>query len=162
MRILAFKSRSRMRTMDPFLDISVSKSANGFSTSLVRKNTFTCLYSDYSSLTPKWHNLISILVFCAFECCSSYKNFHCEIFKIKNILHMNCSSKSLVDSIIPSFLNKQFNFQVKAPREVDNKHTILFSLPFLEPHRIRIRNNVSKFLKKHCSDVRLVTVFGSP
>ena len=57
----------------PFLDVRVSKAASGFSTSLFIKKAFTSLFSDFSSLTPKWYkiNLINALVFRAFRICSS-------------------------------------------------------------------------------------------
>ena len=56
-----------------FPDVRVSKAASGFSTSLFRKKTFTGLFSDFSSLTPKWYkiNLLNALVFRAFRICSS-------------------------------------------------------------------------------------------
>ena len=94
----------------PFLDVRVSKTASGFSTSLFRKKTFTGLFSDFSSPTPKWYKitLIKALVFRTFHICSSYENFHIEIVKIKSILLNNCFPRPLVDSVIRSFLNKEF------------------------------------------------------
>ena len=40
----------------PFLDVSVSKSANGFPLVSLGKR-LTGLYSDHSSLTPKWYKI---------------------------------------------------------------------------------------------------------
>ena len=47
-----------------------------------------CIYTDLSSLAPTKYkiNLISVLVFCAFHICLSYRNFHEEIVRIKKIL----------------------------------------------------------------------------
>ena len=74
----------------PFLDIH--KDATKFSTSLYRRPTFTGLYTDYSTLSPHKYkvNLISVLIFRAFNICSSYINFHNELLKITHILANNC------------------------------------------------------------------------
>ena len=69
----------------PFLDVHVSKTASGFSTSLFRKKTFTGLFSDFSSLTPKWYkfNLVNALVFRVFHICLSYENFTSKLLRSK-------------------------------------------------------------------------------
>ena len=148
----------------PFLDVHVTKTTTGFSTSLFRKKTFTGLFSDFSSLSPKWYktNLIYALVFRAFHICSSYENFHAEIVRIKSILHKNCFPGPLIDSIIRSFLNKQFNPESKLPKEVTKQQTVLFILPFLGSYSIRIKTSVSKLFKKYYPDIKIRTVFQSP
>ena len=76
----------------PFLDVSIFKSNNDFSTSLYRKKTFTGQYTDFVSLSPKKYitNLGSVLVYRAFHICSTYENFHNELCKITGILYKYC------------------------------------------------------------------------
>ena len=75
----------------PFLDVLVTREGNNFMTSLYRKKTFTGLYTDFASLAPEKYknNLISVLIYRAFHICSSYKNFHDEIVRIKEMLSKN-------------------------------------------------------------------------
>ena len=86
----------------PILDVSIFKNNNEFSTSLYRKKTFTGLYTDFPSLSPKKYktNLVSVLVYRAFHICSTYENFNKERCKIKAILCKNCFPKSLIDKVI--------------------------------------------------------------
>ena len=55
----------------PFLDVLIHKDGSKFSTILYRKPTFTGLYTEFSTLSPNIYkvNLISILVFRAFNIC---------------------------------------------------------------------------------------------
>ena len=67
----------------------ITREGNNFMTSLYRKKTFTGLYSDFASLAPSKYknNLISVLIYPAFQIYSSYKNIHDEIVRIKEILY---------------------------------------------------------------------------
>ena len=86
----------------PFLDVLVTHDDTGFSTSLCQKKTYTGLYSDFDSLAPDKYktNLINVLIFRAFQICSSYASFHQEIIRIKDILSKNLFPKTLIDRII--------------------------------------------------------------
>ena len=114
----------------PFLDVLVAHDNNTFSTSLYRKKTFTDLYTDFSSLAPTKYkiNLIRVLVYRAFHICSSYRNFHEEVVRIKKILTENCFPKSLIDHIIKKFLDRQF--RPSPLKEADNKVPLLFFYTF--------------------------------
>ena len=83
-------------------------------TSLYRKKTFTGLYTDFASLAlDKYKNdLISVLIYRAFHICSSYKNFHDEIVRIKEILFKNSFPRALTD---PSWI-KDSHLQQKPKR----------------------------------------------
>ena len=69
----------------PFLNVRVSKTASGFSTSLFRKKPFTGLLSDFSSSTPKWYKitLIKALVFRAFTFARRMKIFTLKLLRSK-------------------------------------------------------------------------------
>ena len=112
----------------PFLDVSILKNRDSFSTSLYRKSTFTGLYADFASLIPNKYkiNLINVLIYRAFHICSTYTNFHKELCNIKAFLHDNRFPKSLIDRIIRTFLNNQFSKNRKTPSQTDDKQRILF------------------------------------
>ena len=101
----------------PFLGILMHKNANNLSTSLCRKPIFSGLYTEFSTLSPNKYkvNLISILVFRAFNTCSSYINFHNELIKIKHILINDFYPSTLIDNVIKKFLNEQFSLSYKPP-----------------------------------------------
>ena len=115
----------------PFLDVLVAHDNNTFSTNLYRKKTFTGRYTDFSSLAPTKYkiNLIRVLVYRAFHICSSYRNFHEEVVRIKKILAENCFPESVIDRIIKEFLDRQF--RPSPPKAADNKVPLLFCIPFL-------------------------------
>ena len=99
----------------PFLDILATHVENGFATNLYRKKTFTCLYTHFDSLSPIQYkiNLISVLIYRAFQICSSYMAFHSQICNIKRFLQQNRIPSQLIDRIIKSFLNKKCVVDIK-------------------------------------------------
>ena len=112
----------------PFLDVLVTHDDYTFSTSLYRKKTFTGLYTDFSSLAPTKYkiNLVRVLVYRAFHICSSYRNFHEEIVRIKKILTENCFPKSLIDRIIKKFLDRQFRPNPQKRRTIKSPSYFVF------------------------------------
>ena len=148
----------------PFLDILVEKTNDSFNSSLFRKKTFTGLYTDFASLSPNWFktNLVSSLLYRAFNICSSYANFHNEIVRIKSILAKNCFPRSLVDRVIRSFLDKQFSHGSKLAKDEGKKTIVNFCLPFLGAYSIRIKKSVIKLLKDNYPNIKLQVVFRSP
>ena len=62
---------------------SAAHSNNGVSTNLYCKKIFTCLYTNFESLSPMQYkiNLISVLIYRAFQICSSYIAFHDQVCK---------------------------------------------------------------------------------
>ena len=94
----------------PFLDILIYKAGNNLFTSVYRRPTITSLYTDFSTLSPNNYklNLISTLVFQAFNICSSYVNFRNEFVKIKHVLAKDCYP-SLIDNAIKKFLYERFS-----------------------------------------------------
>ena len=64
-----------------FLDVAIQRIANGFETSVYRKPKFTGLTTKFTSYIPLQfkRNLVSTLVYRAFQISSSFFNFHKEI-----------------------------------------------------------------------------------
>ena len=106
--------------------------------------------------------LISVLIFRAFNICSSYTNFHDELLKIKLILAKNCYPSALVDNVIRKFLNERFSPSKKPPVPEQNKQRIVFCIPFLGHLSFKLRNNITKLIKAHYPNVKLQFVYKSP
>ena len=147
----------------PFLDVSILKNRDGFSTSLYRKSTFTGLYADFGSLIPNKYkiNLINVLIYRAFHICSTYANFQKELCSIKTFLLDNCFPKSLIDRVIRTFLNNQFSKNNKTSSQTDDKQRILFFLPYLGQYSFRIKHNINKLIKQCYPNVKLQFIFRS-
>ena len=146
----------------PFLDVLVTHDNYTFSTSSYRKKTFTGLHTDFSSLAPTKYkiNLIRVLVYRAFHICSSYRNFHEEIVRIKKIMTENCFPRSLIDRIIKKFLDRQF--KPNPLKEADNKVLLLFCIPFLGQYSLQIKARLGRIIKKCYPSIQLRVIFRSP
>ncbi len=147
----------------PFLDVLVTREGNCFTTSLFRKKTFTGLYTDFSSLAPDKYkkNLISVLLYRAFHICSTYKTFHDEIIRIKEILSKNKFPRALVDRIIKSFLDKTFTPTVVAPTETETRVPLLFCIPFLGRYSLQMKTRICRLVKKCYPGIQLKVIFRS-
>ena len=94
----------------PFLDILISRSENGFKTSVYHKPTFSGVYSNFNSFIYDQYKigLIFTLLFRTFSIVSDFSRFHTEVSHLKDILRKNAFSIKLVDNCIKTFLNKKF------------------------------------------------------
>ena len=130
-------------------------------TSLYRKKTFTGLYTDFASLAPDKYknNLISVLIYRAFHICSSYKNFHDEIVRIKEILSKNSFPRVLTDRIIKSFLDKRFAPRAPAPAEA--KTALLFCIPYLGRYSLQMKTKICRLIKQCYPGIQLQVIFRS-
>ena len=85
----------------------------------------------YRELYTKYKvNLIHILVYRAFNICSSYSFFHKELIKTKHILLNNCFPPFLIDSVIKNFLNNSSNLHLNLihPNQTNNPSTFVFPI----------------------------------
>ena len=116
----------------PFLDIDISSSESKFATSVYRTPTFTGLFTNFHSFIPNTHkqNLVSRLIHCIFNLCSSYKNFHTQLELVRKLFNLNCFPFHMFDGIVRRFLT--------APKK------IIYCLPFIEIHSLQIRTQISR------------------
>ena len=65
----------------PFLDILISRSENGFETSVYHKPTFSGLYSNFNSFIYDQYkiDLVFTLLFRALSIVSDFSRFHTEV-----------------------------------------------------------------------------------
>ena len=116
----------------PFLDVNVFRENGKFVTNVYRKETFTGVYTNFSSFIPLEHKfgLVYTLLHRCFCLVSDMSKFHFEIEKLKEILLSNGYSNKFIDKCISKFMNKLY---IKKPvmLTVPNKQLYLV-LPFME------------------------------
>ena len=88
-----------------FLDIDVSRSNGKFTTSVYRKPTFTCLFTNFHSFIPLNYkrSLVSCLLHRVFNLCSSYENFLVQIEVIRKSFNVNGFPSHIFDVIVRHF-----------------------------------------------------------
>ena len=92
----------------PFLDVNVFHENGMFLTNVYRKETFTGVYTNFSSFIPLEHKLglvYTLLHFC-FCLVSDMSKFHFENEKFKEILLSNGYSNKFIDKCISKLMNK--------------------------------------------------------
>ena len=94
-----------------FLDVAIQRTANGSETSVYRKPTFTGLTTKFTSyiLLQFKRNLVSTLVYRAFQISSSFFNFHKEINYLRKTLFKNGFPFKFTDVWAGKVLNKFYD-----------------------------------------------------
>ena len=87
------------------MDILISRSDNGFKTSVNHKPTFSGVYSNFNSFNYDQYKigLIFTLLFRLFSSVSDFSRFHTEVSHLKEILRKNAFPIKLVDNCIKTF-----------------------------------------------------------
>ena len=93
-----------------FLDVNVFRENDKFVTNVYRKETFTGIYTNFSSFIPLEHKfgLVYTLLNCCFCLVTGMSKFHFEIEKLKEILLSNGYSNKFIDKCISKFMNKLY------------------------------------------------------
>ena len=94
----------------PFFDVNVSSENCRFMTNTYRKETFTGVYSKFSSFTLLEHKfgLVYTLLQRCFCLVSDMSKFRFEIEKLKKILLSNGYSIKFIDKCISKSMNKLY------------------------------------------------------
>ena len=89
----------------PFLDILISRSENGFKTSVYHKPTFSGVYSNFNSFIYDEYRIgfVFTMLLRTFSIVSDFSRFHTEILHLKEILRKNAFPIKLVDNCIKIF-----------------------------------------------------------
>ena len=134
----------------PFLDVLITRTSNGFKTSVYHKLTFSGVYSNFDSFIFEEYKvgLIFSLLLRTFSIVSVFSRFHSEVCHLKEILKKNAFPIKLIDNCIKSFLNKRLT--EKPVTLTAEKKDLVIVLPFLGKLsldlRTRLRNSISKNL----------------
>ena len=90
--------------------------------------------------------LLETMLFCCFSICYSYKTFHKDIVKLKEIFKRNSYPEKFKDRCIKNFLNK-----LHVPKVVEipaSREQLILILPYLGQQLLEIRNRIQCCLKK--------------
>ena len=93
-----------------FLDVKISREKDKFTTSVFRKDTFSGVYTNFSSCLALEHKfgLLYTLLHRSFIIVSEFSKFHFEVETLKRKLHSNAYPTKFVDKCIAKFFNNIF------------------------------------------------------
>ena len=145
----------------PFLDILISRSENGFKTSVYHKPTFSGVYSNFNSFIYDQYKigLIFTLLFRTFSIVSDFSRFHTEVSHLKDILRKNAFPIKLVDNCIKTFLNKKF-LHTPVALTVDKKE-LSITLPYLGNLSLAIRTRLQNSINRNLPFCKIKVIFKS-
>ena len=106
---MSFKYEVEKNNHLPFLDVSVTRESESFSTSIYRKPTFSGLYTNYYSYIADNYKkgLIFCLLFRIFTFSVTWSKFHAEVEFLKIIFRKNSFPLHFIDKCIKVFLNRK-------------------------------------------------------
>ena len=134
----------------PFLDALITRTGNGFKTSVYHRPIVSEVYSNFNSFISEEYKvgLIFTLLFRTFSIVSDFSGFNSEVCHLKEILKKNEFPIKLIDSCIKNFLNKRL---IEKPVTLTaEKKDLIIVLAFfgklLLELRTRLKNSISKNL----------------
>ena len=145
----------------PFLDILISRSENGFKTSVYHKPTFSGVYSNFNSFSYDQYKigLIFTLLFRTFSIVSDFSKFHTEVSHLKDILRKNAFPIKLIDNCIKTFLNKKF---LHTPVALTvKKKELVFTLSYLGNLSLAIRTRLQNSINRNLPFCKIKVIFKS-
>ena len=145
----------------PFLDVLISRSENGFKTSVYHKPTFSGVYSNFNGFIYDEYKtgLVFTMLFRTFSIVSDFSRFHTEIIHLKEILRKNAFPIKLVDNCIKNFLNKKF---LNTPVTLTVKKKELFIvLPYLGNLSLALRTRLQNSINKNLPFCKIKVIFKS-
>ena len=111
-----------------FLDVTICRANNKFTTSVFRKPTFSGVFTNFDSFIPVSykHGLVNTLIFRFFKNCSCYEKLHNEIVYLKKTFKRNRYPNDFVDLCIKKFFDKLY-ITKKIYQTIEKKQlTIIF------------------------------------
>ena len=93
-----------------FLDVTICREKDKFTTSVLRKDTFSGVYTNFSSFVALKHKfgLVYTLLHRSFTIVSGFSRFHFEVETLKKTLHKNAYPTKFVDKCVPKFVDNIF------------------------------------------------------
>ena len=143
----------------PFLDVNVLLENGKFVTNVYRKETFTGVYSNFSSSIPLEHKfgLVYTLLHRCFCSVSDMSKFHFEIEKLKEILSSNGYSNKFIDKLIWKFMKKLY---IKKPVMLTaSKKQLYLVLPFIRKMSTLVQFGLVRSLHKRLQFCKVKIVF---
>ena len=145
----------------PFLDVNVFRDADRLSSTVHRKDTFSGVYTNYSSFIPEMYKkgLVSTLLHRAYQISSSHTSIHQEVEKLKKIFGMNGYPTRFVDKCIRAFFNKIY--EKRDPLFMVPKREFTMFLPFLGNTSLRIKNSLTRSFNELMPFCKVKLIFKS-
>ena len=143
----------------PFLDILISRSENGFKTSVYHKPTFSGVYSNFNSFIYDQYKigLIFTLLFRTFSILSDFSKFHMDVSHLNDTLRKKAFPIKLVDNCIKTFLNKKF---LHTPVALDvEKKELFIALPYLGNLSLAIKTHLQNSMNKYLPFCKIKIIF---
>ena len=134
----------------PLLDVLITRTSNGFKTSVYDKPTFSGVYSNFNSFISEEYKvgLIFTFLFRTFSIVSVFSGFFSEACHLKEISKKDAFPIKLINSCIKNFLNKKLT--EKPVTLTAEKMNLVIVLPILGKLsldlRTRLKNSVTKNL----------------
>ena len=155
---ISFTAEYEQDSKLPFLDISITKDEMRLTTDVYRKSTFTGLGLNFHSFVPLLFKINSIktLLHRAYNICSTWKNFHEEIERLRRYFYRNSYPRDLLDKLIKRFISSKFASDTHESTVKDTKY---IKLPFLGHFSYQLRNTMSSLLKVHYPDIVFKFIF---
>ena len=93
-----------------FLFGKICREKDKFATSVFRKDTFSGVYTNFSSFVVLKHKfgLVHTLLHRSFTIVSDFSKFHFEVETLKKTLHKNAYPTKFIDKCIAKFVNNIF------------------------------------------------------
>ena len=148
----------------PFIEITIFHDINkpGFLlTKVYRKPTFTGLYTNFNSNIPALFKLAVVwsLLHRAYQLSTNLLLFHNEVISIRDILHKNGYSFSLLGRCINKYLNKFYSLKVAI--FTARKLTLNACIPLLGKQSIALRAKLNRLMAKYYPNIELRVCFKS-
>ena len=143
----------------PFLDVNAFSENGKFVTNVYRKETFTGVYTNFSSFIPLEHKfgLVYTLLHRCFCLVSDMSKFHFEIEKLKEILLSNGYSNKFIDKCISKFMNKLY---IKKPVMLTvPKKQLYLVLPYMGKMSALVKSGLARSLHKRLPFCKVRVVF---
>ena len=143
----------------PFLDVNVFRENGKFVTNVYRKETFTGVYTNFSSFIPLEHKfgLVYTLLHRCFCFVSDMSKFHFEIEKLKEILLSNGYSNNFFDKCISKFMNTLY---IKKPVMLTvPKKQLYLVLPFMGKMSALVKSGLARSLHKRLPFCKVKIIF---
>ena len=161
-RNIRFTCEKEHNNSMPFLDVLITRTGNGFKTSVYFKPTFSRVYSNFNSFISEEYKvgLIFILLFRTFSFVSDFSRFHSEVCHLKEILKRNAFPIKLIDSCIKNFLNKRLT--EKPVTLTAEKKDLVIVLPFFRKLSLDLRTRLRNSISKNLPFCKVRVIFKSP
>ena len=160
-RNIRFTCEKEHNNSMPFLDVLITRTSNGFKTSVYHKPTFSGVYSNFNSFISEEYKvgLIFTLLFRTFSIVSDFSRFHSEVCDLKEILKKNAFPIKLIDSCIKSFLNKRLT--EKPVTLTAEKKDLVIVLPFLGKLSLDLKTRFKYSISKNLPFCKIRVIFKS-